>query len=83
MPVLATDLRYDLLNIKEGGQAADAWWKMVSPSISPDEKELIAHDLKIYCGLDTYAMYAIWYHLQELIGNGSTVKKSLYPPIHG
>lgn len=81
LPTLAADLRYDLLNIKEGGQAADAWWKMVSPDTSPKEKENIAHDLKVYCGLDTYAMYAIWHHLQELV-DGSTLSKSLYAPIH-
>lgn len=82
LPTVAPELRYDLLNIKEGGQAADAWWKMVSPSASPEEKERIAHDLKIYCGLDTYAMYAIWHHLQELVTDGAVPLKSLYPPIH-
>jgi hypothetical protein len=30
------------------------------------EREVIARDLKTYCGLDTYAMYAIWKHLVEL-----------------
>ena len=38
---------------------------MVS-STSSDEQEMIAKDLKKYCGLDTYAMYAIWRHLHEI-----------------
>ena len=67
LPVLAPHLRYDVLDIKEGGQAADAWWKMVSPATSLEESKKIAKDLKIYCGLDTFAMYEIWKHLNELI----------------
>lgn len=82
LPTVAADLRYDLLNIKEGGQAADAWWRMVAADASPEERERIAHDLKVYCGLDTYAMYAIWHHLQELVADGAAPIKSLYAPIH-
>ncbi len=62
-----TDVSYKNLGIQEGGQAADAWWKMVSPATSKEESEKIAKDLKIYCGVDTYAMYAIWKHLKESI----------------
>ncbi len=82
LPTLAAELRYDMLAIQEGGQAADAWWKMVSPNTSVDEKKQIAHDLKVYCGLDTYAMYAIWHHLQETITDGVVPTRLLYPPIH-
>ena len=79
---LASELRYNMLNIREGGQAADAWWRMVSSETSLEEKDHIAHDLKVYCGLDTYAMYAIWHHLQEITGDGSKLERSSYPPIH-
>lgn len=82
LPTLAAELRYDGLGIKEGGQAADAWWRMVAAGTSPEEKAQIAHDLKVYCGLDTYAMYAIWHHLQEIVNAGSISAKSLYAPIH-
>lgn len=62
-----TDVSYDNLGIQDGGLAADAWWKMLSPATPKQEAEQIAKDLKIYCGVDTYAMYAIWKHLQEVI----------------
>jgi hypothetical protein len=78
LPTLAPELRYDVLGIKEGGQAADAWWRMVSPDTPATEKERIAKDLKIYCGLDTYAMYAIWYHLREVLGQTATGTRSPY-----
>jgi hypothetical protein len=81
LPTLAAELRYDLLRIQEGGQAADAWWEMVAPGTSAEEKARIARDLKIYCGLDTYAMYAIWHHLQEAIG--TSLPRSPYAPIQG
>jgi hypothetical protein len=38
---------------------------MVS-SANACERETIAKDLKEYCGLDTYVMYAIGKHLHEL-----------------
>jgi len=65
LPTLLPDLRYDELDIHEGGQASEAWWSMVSPSTSKEESAKIAADLKEYCGLDTYAMYAIWKYLGE------------------
>ena len=58
--------RYKELSIHGGAQASDAWWKMVS-STDASEREMIAKDLKEYCGLDTYAMYAIWKHLHEIV----------------
>ncbi len=68
LPVLAPHLSYEKLDIKAGGQASDAWWKMVSAATSSEEKQKIAKDLKIYCGLDTYAMVVIWQHLVEQVG---------------
>jgi len=67
LPVLVPDQRYTDLEIREGGQAVDAWLTMVSSTTSPEEKTKIYNDLKIYCGLDTYAMYAIWKHLHEMV----------------
>ncbi len=67
LPVLAPHLSYAELGIKDGAQASDAWWRMVSPITTDSDKNQIAKDLKIYCGLDTLAMYEVWKYLKELI----------------
>jgi hypothetical protein len=63
LPVLAPELSYDDLAIKEGGTASQSWDKITSSELEPSVKEIIARDLKLYCERDTYAMYAIWQHL--------------------
>ena len=66
LPVVASHLSYEKLNIKEGADASNAWFKMVGPIIPDREKEDIARDLKTYCTRDTLAMYEVWKHLEEL-----------------
>lgn len=66
LPVLVPELSYNELEIRDGGSAADTWNKIVSGSYSDAEKEKAEKDLKIYCGLDTYAMYSIWLALYKL-----------------
>jgi len=66
LPALAPELSYADLAIKEGGTASQSWDKITSSVIGQDEKDSIAHDLKLYCERDTYAMYAIWKHLHDL-----------------
>jgi len=60
LPVLVPDLSYNELEIQEGATASLKWFDMVFGSLMPWEKEKISEDLMAYCGLDTYAMYAIW-----------------------
>jgi Fe-S cluster biosynthesis and repair protein YggX len=67
LPAIVPELQYKELSILGGAQASDAWWTMLSQG--PLERAVIANDLKTYCGLDTYAMYAIWRHLWDLIKN--------------
>jgi len=67
LPVLVPELKYDDLEIREGGTASQKWNEMTIGNISADEKRRIATNLKEYCGQDTYAMYAIWKHLNELV----------------
>lgn len=67
LPVLAPEFSYAALEIHEGGQASNEWWRMVAPTTSPEQKKEIAKNLKEYCGLDTMAMYAIYKHLQEVV----------------
>ncbi len=66
LPALVSGIRYADLNIKEGGQASDAWWQMISSTTTPAERKKISEDLKTYCGLDTYAMFQIWRNLNAL-----------------
>lgn len=68
LPVLAPELTYKNLAIREGGTAAESWNKITTSSdIDSDEKkEVIAH-LRAYCERDTYAMYAIWKALYDMI----------------
>jgi RNA polymerase subunit RPABC4/transcription elongation factor Spt4 len=71
VPILGTFnccfFNYSELEIHEGGQASEEWWKMVSVLKNETEKDKIAKNLKEYCGLDTYAMYAIYKVLKNII----------------
>ena len=67
LPVLVPELSYKDLEIRDGGNAADTWNKIVNDSFGETEKEKAISDLKIYCGLDTYAMYSIWRALHKLL----------------
>jgi len=67
LPVLVPALSYADFEIKEGGEAAQSWNKIVTNLVTEDEKRVISANLKKYCGQDTYAMYAIWLYLQTVI----------------
>ena len=66
LPVLAPELSYKNLEIKEGGTASESWNKITTTKVSKAEKNKTIKDLKTYCGLDSYAMYAIWRALEKL-----------------
>jgi len=67
LPVLAPDLSYKALDIKEGATASNTWDQIVSGEFSEEvAREKIQH-LLTYCQLDTYAMYRIWKYLREEI----------------
>jgi hypothetical protein len=70
MPVLVPELSYDGLAIKEGTMASEQWWKMTADDTPAGERAQIAQALRTYCGLDSYAMFAIWRKLQLVIANG-------------
>lgn len=67
LPVLAPDLSYKKLEIQEGGTASQKWNELTTGNIDQKEKDEIATNLKEYCKLDTFAMYAIWKHLFEML----------------
>ncbi|PIY58297.1 MAG: hypothetical protein COY98_02665 [Candidatus Yonathbacteria bacterium CG_4_10_14_0_8_um_filter_43_17] len=66
LPALV-DLSYDSLVIKEGGQASNSWWEMTDKKTPTGTSKHISKHLKIYCGQDTYAMYAIWEKLYQML----------------
>jgi hypothetical protein len=67
LPVLVPELSYKTLGIQEGGTASQSWNELVSGTATKERKKQIAADLKEYCKLDTYAMYAIWSALNKII----------------
>jgi hypothetical protein len=67
LPVLAPELSYKDLEIREGGSAAEAWDRAVRGGLAEEEKETLFRNLREYCKLDTYAMYAIWDKLYKLV----------------
>lgn len=67
LPVLAPELSYKALDIQEGATASDSWNKIIKGEYSKDERFEKIEQLKTYCKLDTYAMYAIWKHLSDLV----------------
>ncbi len=70
LPVLCPELSYAELEIGNGSEAMNTWNKLVtdiaSGNITPTERAKIEQDMRTYCALDTYAMYAIWKHLNDL-----------------
>lgn len=67
LPVLVPSLTYKELNIQDGGSAAEIWNRLTTENLDKAEKEKIIQNLKTYCGLDAYAMYAIWKELNNLV----------------
>lgn len=58
LPALVPHLRYDDLNVKEGGTASLLFAQLVAGSYQGDVAQL-REDLLAYCGLDTLAMVEI------------------------
>lgn len=66
LPVLAPELSYNDLEIHEGGAASQNWNTLTTAAISEQEKLVIADNLRKYCERDTYAMFVIWKHLDDI-----------------
>jgi hypothetical protein len=67
LPVLVPELSYKELDVGNGSEAMNTWNKMVSGEMSEIEKREARKAMLEYCNLDTYAMYAIWKKLNEII----------------
>ncbi|MFA6354922.1 MAG: DUF2779 domain-containing protein [Candidatus Paceibacterota bacterium] len=66
LPVLAPDLSYKALDIKEGATASNTWNQIVTDGYSKEEALEKTKQLLTYCELDTFAMYRIWKYLKEI-----------------
>ncbi|MDD5301466.1 MAG: DUF2779 domain-containing protein [Elusimicrobia bacterium] len=66
MPVLVPDLSYKTLAIQNGAEAMNAYAKLMTADLTPEERAKIKQDLKEYCGTDTLAMVKILAHLYEI-----------------
>jgi hypothetical protein len=67
LPTLVPELSYKELDIQEGATASDTWNKITSGEYEQDESIEKIKQLKIYCCLDTKAMYAIWKNLVDIV----------------
>lgn len=68
LPVMCPELSYNDLAIHEGVTASTSWETLTDPAISPEAKEQLKKDMLAYCGLDTYAMIAIYRKFLDAIG---------------
>lgn len=59
LPTIAQELDYATLEIKDGGNAQEAWAEAADPACDPLRREALAEALKAYCERDTWAMIAI------------------------
>ena len=66
LPVLVPELSYKELEISHGGMAQRVWMETVLSNKNPEIKSEIMANLRKYCTLDTYAMYAIYKYLSDL-----------------
>jgi hypothetical protein len=63
LPTVAADLDYSSLDVKDGGEAQDAYLKAICPDCTEEERKILAQQLKDYCGRDTWAMVVLARHL--------------------
>ena len=67
LPVLTPHLSYSSLTIHDGAMASLEWSKLLSGQLNNEERSALCEQLREYCALDSYGMYAIWQALMSLI----------------
>ena len=67
LPVLAPHLSYKTLGVQNGTDAIEAYRKITKGELIDEEAKEKERQMLEYCKLDTYAMYAIWKHLANLV----------------
>lgn len=66
LPVMCPELSYNDLAIHEGGTASASWATLTNPNIDPETKSKLKTDMLAYCGLDTFAMVAIYKKIKDV-----------------
>ena len=62
LPTIAPDLRYDQLEVGNGGDAQNAYSEIVHPATTHQRKQQLIDGLSEYCALDTLAMVRLaWF----------------------
>ncbi len=69
LPVMCPELSYNDLAIHEGGTASASWATLTNAAIPVEQREQLRKDMLAYCGLDTYAMLAIYRKFLEVISS--------------
>ncbi len=72
LPLLCPELSYKELGIQEGSTASRSWREAIVDDTRPDKDKILA-DLREYCGMDTYAMVAIYEKLKGMTMNLSVL----------
>lgn len=67
LPALLPEFSYKALAISGGADAQRIWMETVLKNQNLNLKNQIFEDLRKYCGLDTYAMYAIFKYLTSKV----------------
>jgi hypothetical protein len=67
LPVLCPEYRYENLQITNGEEAMMTWYWLQTGDLDADTLDETKAAMKAYCELDTYAMVAIFHHLQKTI----------------
>jgi hypothetical protein len=65
LPTIAPELKYDELDIGDGGSAQRAYAQLLDPEMPVDRKSDIAEALKVYCERDTLAMVRVAQYFGE------------------
>ncbi len=68
LPYFAPEMKYDKLEIQNGGQAQAQLFKVLSGDLSREDREKIRRDLLTYCAQDSMAMVVIHQKLIESVG---------------
>lgn len=67
LPVLTPHLSYSPLTIHDGATASLVWSKLLSGQINEQEKVQLFGQLREYCELDSFGMFAIWQALTTFV----------------